>query len=86
MIYIVCDMNCNNFGNYFEVLGLECELEYDDISYIVKGGSYYSKRHCYRATRLGIKPCASILYSEAIDSLIPEDYMRWKKNRFKVKR
>jgi len=73
-------MNCNNFGNYFGVVGLKRELVHDKNSYIV-GNAYYPKGHCYRA-RLGIDPCASIIYSEAINRLIPEDYMRWKKNRF----
>lgn len=80
MIYIVCDMNCNNFGNYFEVIGLERELKTNKNSYIVEN-TYYPKRYCYRA-RLGIEPYTPILYSQAIDDLIPEDYTKWKKNRF----
>lgn len=84
MIYIVCDMNCNNFGNYFRVLGLEYDLEQDKNHYIIENG-YYPKGHCYRAKMLS-KPLIPYRYSEAIDILIPEDYIRWKETRFKGKR
>ena len=79
MIHIVCDMNCNNFGNYFKVIGLERTLREDENSWIV-GNDYYPKGHCYRAS-----PGSSetIKYSEAIDYLFPGDYIKWVKIRFK---
>jgi len=73
-------MNCNNFGNYFEVVGLERELKTNKNSYII-GNTYYPKGYCYRA-RLGFDSDIRIRYSEAIDRLIPEDYLSWKNNRF----
>lgn len=82
MIYIVCDMNCNNFGNYFRVIGLERELKTDKSSYI-ESSTYYPKRHCYRVKlQTQHKKSGSYKYSKAIDILIPEDYIRWMKNRF----
>ena len=80
MIYIVCDMNCNNHGNFFKVVGCEREVKEDDTSYI-SGSTYYPKGHCYRAQRLRTE-FVIIPYSEAIDRLIPEDYVRWQETRF----
>jgi len=90
MIYIVCDMECNNFGNYFKIIGHEREVDQDENSYIIKEKSgciaYYPKGHCYRAK--GVEFIRSeynmdtFVYSSAIDHLIPEDYVRWQKTRF----
>ena len=80
MIFIVCDMNCNNWGNFFEAVGLERELEQDEYSYKKPGGSW-PKKHCYRSNRF-LDENSAIRYSKAIDYLIPEDYVRWKKERF----
>ena len=80
MIYVSCDMNCNNFGNYFRIIAHERGLQEDETSYIVDG-SHYPKAHCYRG-----KPAhpikESFRYSEAIDVLHPDDYLRWKMTRF----
>jgi len=91
MIYIVVDCNCNNWGNYFKIVGHEREVDQDESSYIVKEESgcigYYPKGHCYRAR--GVEFIRSednmdiFAYSSAIDHLIPEDYVRWMKTRFK---
>ena len=87
MIYIVCDMNVNNFGNYFKVIGHERQVTQDESGYIVKEENgcfaYYPKGHCYRAKRVERLDKDIINYSEAIDYLIPEDYVRWQKTRFK---
>ena len=87
MIYIICDMNCNNFGNYFRVIGLERELHQDESSYY-KDSTYYPKMHCYRARLLDayFDETRLIRYSEVIDYLIPEDYVRWQKMRFRRKK
>ena len=95
MIYIACDMNCNNFGNYFKVFGLKRELKQDKSSYIVEkegeGIAYYPKYHCYKAKRIeripeqsfaGIILNRSFDYSEAINYLLSEDYVRWQQTRF----
>ena len=86
MLYIVCDMWCNNFGLYFRIVGHERELEQDEHSYIIEN-TYYPKSHCYRAK--GVEFIKNeynmdiFSYSSAIDHLIPEDYVRWQKTRFK---
>ena len=86
MLYIVCDMWCNNFGLYFRIVGNERELEQDEHSYIIEN-TYYPKSHCYRAKGVEfIKNeynMDTFAYSSAIDHLIPEDYVRWQKTRFK---
>ena len=91
MIYIVCDANCNNFGNYFEVVGLEIDVVKDKDGFEL-GSTHYPKVHCYRARGPlhvtypnGDVNGKDIKYSEAIDYLLPEDYVRWKKTRFSVK-
>jgi len=74
MIYIVCDMNCNNFGNYFLPIGLERELKTDKNSYVV-GSTYYPKGHCYRAKLSHFEGYGAdhyYKYSEAIDILTPQ--------------
>ncbi len=79
MIYIACDMNCNNFGNFFKIVAHERNIKDDENSYIFEGG-YYPKGHCYRC-----KPphpiSETFRYSEAIDILHPSDYRRWYFNR-----
>lgn len=79
MIHIACDMNCNNFGNYFKVIGLERTLKKDENSWIV-GNDYYPKGSSYRVSPGNDE---RIKYSEAIDYLLPEDYTKWIKTRFK---
>jgi len=80
MIYICCDMNCNNFGNYFKVVAHEREIKKDNTGYMYEN-THYPADHCYRA-----KPPHPIQetfrYSEAIDILCPEEYTRWKNTRF----
>lgn len=75
MIYIACDMNCNNFGNFFKIVAHERQVKEDENSYIF-GDTYYPKEHCYRC-----KPPHQInetfRYSEAIDILHPNDYRCW---------
>jgi hypothetical protein len=82
MIYIVCDMNCNNFGNYFYPIGVERLLKSDKASWIVDKNTFYPKGHCYRAKLFGPDP-VKIRYSQAIDFLLPEEYIKWMKIRFK---
>ena len=86
MIYIVCDMNCNNMGNYFRVIGDERDVIESSISYRVDN-TYYPKGHCYRGKIREPKDIdgefTSFPYSQAIDELLPEDYVRWMKMRFK---
>ena len=86
MIYIVCDMNCNNFGNYFKVIGHERDVTESRKSYSV-GSTSYPKGHCYKGKiREPIDidgEFSSFPYSQAIDELLPEDYVRWMKTRFK---
>jgi len=86
MIYIVCDMNCNNHGNFFRVIGHEREVKEDKTSYRI-GNDYYPKGHCYKG-KIGEPKnidgeFGSFPYSQAIDELLPEDYVRWMKTRFK---
>lgn len=73
-------MNCNNWGNFFQVIAHEREVKEDETSYIFNG-AYYPKGHCYKA-----KPPhplqETFRYSEAIDILIPAEYTRWKNTRF----
>jgi hypothetical protein len=84
-------MWCNNFGSYFQIVGHEREVEQDKTSYIIKEESgctgYYPKAHCYRATGIGLikdeYDTDTFAYSSAIDHLIPEDFVRWQKTRFK---
>lgn len=90
MIYIAVDCNCNNKGNYFKIIGHEREVDKDENSYIIteKSGciGHYPKSHCYRVKRverLVQDYNGSFVYSSAIDYLIPEDYVRWQKTRFK---
>jgi len=91
MIYIVCDLECNNLGNYFKIIGHEREVDQDENSYIIKEESgcitYYPKSHCYRAKGMEFirseYDMDTFVYSSAIDHLIPEDYVRWQKTRFR---
>jgi len=90
MIYIVVDCNCNNFGNYFKIIGHERRVEQDTTSYIVTEESgciaHYPKGHCYRAKGVEFilrDYSGTFAYSSAIDHLIPKDYVRWMKTRFK---
>ncbi len=88
MIYIICDMNCNNFGNYFKIVGLEDEIKQDKNGYYVPSkGEHYPKRWCYKAKINRVfwereKDNLLIRYSEAIDILFPFEYTRWIKDRF----
>lgn len=83
MIYIVCDMNCNNFGNYFKIVGDEHSIREDNNSFII-ANTYYPKGYCYKVKGISpFKTLNTIKYSEAIDYLIPEDYVKWMKKRFK---
>lgn len=85
MIFIVVDCNCNNWGNYFKIIGHEREVSQDETSYI-RDNSYYPKVHCYRAKGVKFIPRdfnGTFVYSLAIDYLIPKDYIRWQKTRFK---
>lgn len=84
-MYIVCDANCNNFGNYFIFVGDDRDIS-ENVSSYIANQTYYPKGHCYRAKGLRLRGEIgkdAIRYSEAIDYLIPEDYVRWKKTRFK---
>jgi HSP90 family molecular chaperone len=84
-------MNVNSFGNYFKTVGLEREVEQDETSYIIKeesgGITYYPKAHCYRAKGMEFirneYDMDTFVYSSAIDHLVPRDYVRWMKTRFK---
>lgn len=80
MICIFCDMNCNNFGNYFRIIGLEHDLRQDDDGYI-QGKAHYPKKYCYRAN-IPNTAIQVFRYSDAIDYLLPKEYIKWKKNRF----
>jgi len=77
MIYILCDMNCNNFGNYFTIVGVERTLKQDKDSWIVDKNTYYPKSSCYRARLMGGMNESIIRYSRAMDYLLPEEYRRW---------
>jgi hypothetical protein len=76
-------MNCNNLGNYFTIVGHEREVTEDKSSFIM-GKTHYPKGHCYK-----VRNCFGtnrmLRYSEAIDYLFPEDYIRWKEIRFGIK-
>jgi hypothetical protein len=80
MIYIACDMNCNNHGNFFSIIGHEREVNIDDTGYYFNK-THYPKSHCYRC-----KPPHPIgetfRYSEAMDILHPNEFVRWVKTRF----
>ena len=84
-IYIVCDMNCNNFGNYFKVIAYDKEVKEDKTSYRV-GNAYYPKGHCYRGKIREPRDIdgefTSFPYSQAVDELLPMEYVRWIKTRF----
>jgi hypothetical protein len=73
-------MNCNNFGNYFKIIGHQREVKQDDDGFIINS-SHYPTNACYRG-----KPPHLIgetfRYSEAIDILIPEDFVIWQQRRF----
>jgi len=87
MIFIVCDMNCNSFGNYFLMVGLENELKQDKNSWISYGNTYYPKGHCYRAKlNKEAQDMGIIRYSRAIDFIMPEDYIKWLKKRFHLRK
>ena len=80
MIYICCDMNCNNFGNFFRIVGHEREVKKDATGYEIDN-SHYPMAHCYRC-----KPPHQIQeifrYSEAMDIIHPDEFVRWIKTRF----
>ena len=80
MIYIACDMNCNNYGNFFQIIAHEGLIKKDESCYIYDGG-HYPLKDCYRC-----KPphpiSKTFRYSEAIDMLHIEDYIRWHNTRF----
>lgn len=80
MIYICCDMNCNNHGNFFSVVGHEREVVKDATGYMLDN-AHYPLSHCYRG-----KPphpiTTTFRYSEAMDILHPDEFIRWIKTRF----
>lgn len=80
MIYICCDMNCNSHGNFFAIVAHEREVIEDETGYNFDR-AHYPKSHCYRC-----KPRHPIertfRYSEAIDILLPNEFIRWIKTRF----
>ena len=80
MIYICCDMNYNNHGNFFCIIAHEREVKKDNAGYEF-GNTHYPMGHCYRC-----KPPHPIektfRYSEAMDILHPDDFIRWIKTRF----
>jgi len=80
MIYIACDMNCNNYGNFFKIIAHVREVKYDSSSIIFDGG-HYPLNSCYRC-----KPPHPIketfAYSKAIDMLHPNEYVKWQGRRF----
>jgi hypothetical protein len=82
MIYIACDMNCNNYGNYFSIIGHEREVTKDATGYMVNC-DHYPKGHCYCC-----KPphpiSLTFRYSEAMDILHPNEFVRWIKTRFGI--
>ena len=81
MIYIACDMNCNNFGNFFRIVGHEREVKKDSTGgYMVKS-DHYPEGHCYRCKS---SQRDSFRYSEAIDVLHPDEFVRWIKTRFGI--
>jgi len=88
MLYIVCDMNCNSYGSYFKVVGLDGEVREEGNSYYVPStGDHYPKKWCYmaRISKVllgGEKDNLLIKYSEAIDVLLPSEYVRWIRDRF----
>ena len=87
MNYLVCDMNCNNMGNYFAVVCLQNDIKVEEGSYVV-GNTYYPKGSCYLA-KLGICKWQheerAFYYSEAIDYLFPKEYARWYNKLIKIK-
>ena len=82
MIYIACDMNCNNFGNYFSIVGHERVVIKDDTGYTTNH-THYPKGHCYRC-----KPphpiSPTFRYSEAMNILHPDAFVCWIKTRFGI--
>ena len=80
MIYICCDMNCNNHGNFFAIVAHEREVVKDKTGYYFNA-THYPAGHCYRC-----KPPHPIertfRYSEAMDILHPDEFVRWIKTRF----
>lgn len=87
-MFIVVDCNCNCWGNYFLIIGHERNVGQDESSYIGEDEkTYYPKAHCYRAKGVEFilqeMTMKTFVYSQAIDHLIPEDYVRWQKTRFK---
>ena len=77
-MYIACDMNCNNLGNYFQCVGHENEIKKDKSSFIIDK-TYYPKAYCYRTHN-----SFSFKYSDAINYLLPEDYVKWHKKCFGI--
>jgi hypothetical protein len=74
-------MNCNNFGNYFLIIGHERDVKKDDTSYRVNN-TYYPLTHCYKC-RPSVPVPEKFFYSDAIDMLFPEEFVRWKITRFR---
>ena len=80
MIYICCDMNCNNHGNFFRIIGHEREVEEDSTGFKIDS-THYPASHCYKGKPP--HPVSEIFrYSEAMDILHPDEFIRWIKTRF----
>jgi len=73
-------MNCNNHGNFFAIVAHEREVVKDKTGYYFNA-THYPAGHCYRC-----KPPHPIertfRYSEAMDILHPDEFVRWIKTRF----
>lgn len=82
MIYICCDMNCDNFGNFFKIIGHERKVKKDKNGFMIDS-THYPLGACYRG-----KPPhpfkETFRYSEAIDILHPEDFVVWQQRRFNI--
>jgi hypothetical protein len=86
-------MNCNNFGNFFQIIGHEREVKLDDTGFMINS-THYPKGHCYRGKPHGINKAGwdkvypaypiseTFRYSEAMDILHPDEFVRWIKTRF----
>ena len=84
---LACDMNCNNFGNFFLIIGdPRYGLEQIDSGWQF-GNTGYPGKHCYRvANNCRYRIEETFIYSEAIDNLAPSEYIKWQNNRFSRER
>ena len=82
MIYICCDMNCNNHGNFFAIVAHEREAKKDKTGYFYDA-THYPMGHCYRCKPPHLRAIErTFRYSEAMDILHPDEFVRWIKTRF----